>query len=224
MAEQPDESTTNLQNHGLRMRRATSWATHASECLEQDEVDGAFLFYYIAFNALYSDIEILKEHKSERQCQVMFFEKLEQLDKQDGSLYNFVWQEYSNTIGHILANPFIYEPYWQELSEAQSEDEKVNRVHVENWRKSFKNRSKRAFESIRSGGMSSKLLVETFARLSLLRNQLAHGSATFKGSVNRQQVKTGAWFLHKAVPLFIQIVDKHAEVDWGIPPYPPQES
>ena len=54
-----------------------------------------------------------------------------------------------------------------------------------------------------------------FERLSTLRNQLMHGCATQAGGLNRRQVDDGAEILERLVPLFVNIVVDHPEVDWG---------
>ena len=57
-------------------------------------------------------------------------------------------------------------------------------------------------------------------RLYVLRNQLMHGGATWRGSVNRAQVGDGARIMAFLVPLFVGLMMSHPEIDWGPPDYP----
>jgi hypothetical protein len=52
-------------------------------------------------------------------------------------------------------------------------------------------------------------------RLYILRNQLFHGGATFRSGVNRESVKTGVRVLQMLVPVFVDIMMKHPDEDWG---------
>jgi hypothetical protein len=67
----------------------------------------------------------------------------------------------------------------------------------------------------------TRLILSTlFDRLYVLRNQLIHGGATWKSSVNRDQVKDGRKILSFLVPLFIDIMLDNPNEPWGAPCYP----
>lgn len=201
-------------NFGLRMRRSESWSEHASESMSREDYDSAFLFYWIAFNALYSDERSIDIERSERTLQREFIEKVHRHDTQHGYLHKFLWAEYSNTIRNLLDNKFIFGIYWSSIKENPEES---------NWAAKMRSASRSALQSLKDEGSVAKPLIIVFDRLNVLRNQLAHGSSTYRGSVNRDQVRTGATFMHKVVPIFQQIFRENPDVDWGIPPYPPQD-
>lgn len=66
------------------------------------------------------------------------------------------------------------------------------------------------------------ILSELFDRLYVLRNQLVHGGATWKGSVNRPQVRYGARIMAFLVPRFalLMMSESNHRIDWGPPRYP----
>ena len=208
-------------NFGLRMRRSESWSDRANDLMSDEDYDGAFLFYWIAFNALYSKESTISINTNERetritdrQLQSQFIEKIHRFDKKEGRLYSFVWNEYSNSIRNLLDNKYIFGPYWQDIQENPEESA---------WADEMRYVNQSALRAIKDGGSVARLLNIVFARLNVLRNQIAHGSSTYRGSLNREQVKTGATFMHKVVPIFQQLFDENPTADWGEPPYPPQD-
>jgi hypothetical protein len=56
----------------------------------------------------------------------------------------------------------------------------------------------------------------------VLRNQIVHGSATWKSSANREQVQDAAQVMRTIVPLMIDIMMDDPDQDWGEPLYPVQ--
>ena len=200
-------------NHALRLRRSESWSERAKLFYEDNDPDTAFLFYWISFNALYAQDNPGEKDAIERRLQTEFINLLQKLD-QDGTLYKFAWSEWSQSIRNLLDNKFIFGPYWKEI-----------RTHVEvsRWQEQLKHDEQKAKASLNQQGSVTRLLGAVFNRLNVLRNQLAHGSATYQGSVNRQQVKTGARFMNLILPIFQEIFRSNPTHDWGDPPYPPQE-
>ena len=201
-------------NFGLRVRRSESWSDHANDSMSHEDYDSAFLFYWIAFNALYSDERNIDMERSERKLQKDFIEKIHRFDKQNGNLYKFLWNEYSNSVRNLLDNKFIFGRYWRDIYENPDESA---------WAEEMRSANQSALRLMTDGGSVARLLNLIFSRLNVLRNQIAHGSSTYRGSLNRDQVKTGATLMHKVVPIIQQIFREHPDEDWGIPPYPPQE-
>lgn len=199
---------------GLRMRRSESWSGHANDSIAREDYDSAFLFYWIAFNALYSDERMIEIDRSERKLQKEFIEKIHRFDKQNGNLYKFLWDEYSNSVRNLLDNQYIFGQYWREINENPEESA---------WADEMRSANQSALRLMKDGGSVARMLNIVFSRLNVLRNQMAHGSSTYGGSVNRDQVKTGAVFMHKVVPIFQQIFRENPHADWGTPPYPPQD-
>ena len=65
-----------------------------------------------------------------------------------------------------------------------------------------------------------ELLDYLFTLMALLRNQIFHGLATYNSSVNREQLKSGVTILEALMPIMIEIVLNHDDVDWGEVSYP----
>lgn len=65
------------------------------------------------------------------------------------------------------------------------------------------------------------LLFVIFNRLYTLRNQLMHGGATYKSSLNRKQLQDACHILVALLPAFIHILLEHSkDLDLGKPFYP----
>ena len=67
---------------------------------------------------------------------------------------------------------------------------------------------------------TATVLAIVLARLYTLRNQLMHGGATWRGSVNRDQIRDGTAILNDFVPLVIHLLMDNPDEDWGDPCYP----
>ena len=59
------------------------------------------------------------------------------------------------------------------------------------------------------------ILEKLFQRLNILRNQMFHGYTTYNSSVNRVSVTTASKLMQIFVPLFLEIMMKHPEENWG---------
>ena len=84
----------------------------------------------------------------------------------------------------------------------------------EMWDKALGNRDNRTEANTR------RILTTLFNRLYVLRNQCMHGSATWQGSVNRDQVRSGAKIMGTLMPLFTDLMMSSPNIDWGEPEYP----
>lgn len=68
---------------------------------------------------------------------------------------------------------------------------------------------------------SVDILMVLFNRMYTLRNQMVHGGATYKSSVNRKQLQDGCTILLALLPVFMVILLENAEtLDLGKPFYP----
>ena len=59
-----------------------------------------------------------------------------------------------------------------------------------------------------------------FDRLYVLRNQLVHGGANWNSRANRGQVKDGANIMSEVVPIVVELMLDHSELDFGDILYP----
>lgn len=194
-------------NLGLRIHRALSWLKRAE--MELDDCDGAFIFYWIAFNAAYAKDKMEEIATGERSAFDEYFEKLIAVDI-DHAIYSAIWERFSGSIRLLLDNRHVFQPFWSHHNQLPGYDD---------WEDRFE-RSKGKIR-ISLGEMDTKVILSTlFDRLYVLRNQLVHGGATWNSKVNRSQVQDGARILAFLVPLFIDLMMDNPEVSWGAPYYP----
>ena len=192
---------------GLRLRRSLSWLERAE--MEADDLDAAFVFYWIAFNAVYVEDQPGPYEDSERDARNRFLDRVAGLDRSMG-ISPRVWGRLSTPIRRLLNNRYVFQPFWRYHNQVPGYD---------NWEESFES-SKAAAEQALGAGDTHVVLIRLFDRLAVLRNQLLHGGATWNGSVNRRQVSEGAMIMAFMVPLFLNLMMDHTEVDWGAPYYP----
>ena len=187
----------------LRMRRALSWLARAEQ--ERDDPDAAFIFYWIAFNAIYADHQQPGIYDGEQGVFEDYFKKTAPLDT-SGVVYNAIWMKFNGPIKALLNNQYVFKPFWTAAT---------------NWKRRF-NESQDDIERELLSRNTRAILVRMFDRLYVLRNQLLHGGATWRGSVNRDQVEDGAAIMAFLVPHFINLMLNNPEVDWGQPHYSPE--
>ena len=207
--ERCNPDTTRTSNLGLRMRRAISWLQRAEH--ESNDPDAAFIFYWIAFNAVYGEDWPEDYGRSERERDAFnrYFVKALKLDA-DRTIHTALWEKFHGPIGLFLDNQFVFDPFWQSLDRTAGDAD---------WRRRLENERRRANRAFPNNDTRA-ILNYLFDRLYVLRNQLLHGGATWQGSVNRSQVQDGAAIMAFLVPHFINLMIDHPHIDWGRPRYP----
>ncbi|WP_233999515.1 HEPN domain-containing protein [Pseudoalteromonas sp. T1lg22] len=206
-ARQRSERSEYTENIGLRVHRALSWL-HKAEQMEGDK-DSQFIFYWIAFNAAYSNVIDDCYRYTEQDTFRNFIERLCQLDEQ-GRLADLVWNEFASSIRVLLNNKFVFQPFWDFHNHKKSEQE---------WEERFKAANSYANKAL-GGKNTSAVLSVIFSRLYTLRNQIIHGGATWNSSANRAQVRDAVTFLSKFIPFTIEIMMDNAQEFWGEASYP----
>ena len=191
----------NLLN--LRMRRALSWLARAEQ--ERHDPDAAFIFYWIAFNAIYADDSPETYDLRESEKFADYFSRIADLDANQ-SVFNAIWKEHNRSLRDLLENQFVYKPFW---------------IGARDWQARFDNDANRIKDDLTSK-RTDAILGTVFERLYVLRNQLLHGGATWKGRVNRDQVEDGTAIMAFLVPHFVNLMLDNPKDDWGQPPYSPQ--
>lgn len=194
------------ENLRLRIHRALSWLQRAEQA---EDVDGRFIFLWIAFNAAYATEIDDRQRLSEQETFKGFLEKLCSLD--DSKLIDaLVWQEFTGSIRVLLDNPYVFQSFW---------DHQSGKIDEDVWKARFTS-GKRAAQQALASGNTPALLGVLFNRLYTLRNQLIHGGATWNGSVNREQLRDCTNLLGKLVPLVIELMMDNPDTLWGDPSYP----
>lgn len=191
-------------NLGLRVHRALSWLQRAERA---DDLDGRFIFLWIAFNAAYAnDIDERYRLSEQRQFR-LFLENLCALDKRQ-RIENLVWSEFPSSIRVLLDNPYVFQDFWD-----------FHGGKLNEWQTSF-DRAKRAAQAALGRCDTPVVLAIVFSRIYTLRNQLIHGGATWDSSINREQVRDCVNLLSKLVPLVVEIMMDNPDTLWGDPYYP----
>lgn len=192
----------------LRTHRSISWLSRAAALIEGDP-DAAFIFGWIAFNAAYAK-EMGDDPGSFARADFQnFFDALVRCDHKDRIAHE-IWYQFEGVVTDLLNNKYIFSPFWKFHN---GDDEFAN------WELRFENAKKAAQYAIEEQ-KTGKLLSIVFDRLYVLRNQLAHGGATWNSKVNRKQVRDGAELLLSLMPVFVETMLSNPEYDWGTPYYP----
>lgn len=193
----------------IRLHRAISWLKAAEE--NHDCQDLQIISYWISLNSCYAisgDVDRFAESSKLTE----FFEKVIEADKQ-GRIYELFWTEFSGMIRVLLNNQYIYKPYWL-----------YQRGQVKSWKEEFERDNLRAVRLLQNPDRSVELIQLVMRRLYQMRNQLVHGGATYKSSVNRDQVRDSANLLGSLIPLIIDIMLDNPHEAWGEIYYPVVET
>ena len=188
----------------VKIRRALSWIKQAEDCGSTNS-DNRFLFYWIAFNALYSSrIEDSNSRSNEQIIHQKFFDKLLEADKKS-RIYNVIWGPFKKRFRSLIANKYLFNNFWK----FHNRD-----LNNERWDLSYQSRIK-SFEVSLKHDEKAKALVEVFSSLYVLRNQIVHGGSTWGGDHNRNQVEICTAIISSMVPLMVDIMLESPNEDWG---------
>lgn len=201
------ERASHHENLVLRSHRALSWLQRAEL---SDDLDGRFIFLWIAFNAAYATEIDDRYRLSEQETFKQFLQKLCELDQQTRRIEGLVWNEYPKTIRALLDNPYVFQSFWEY---------QAGKIQQADWKERFAGGKKRA--ALALGQRDTPVVLGiVFNRLYTLRNQLVHGGATWNGSVNRDQLQSCTDLMGKLVPLVIEIMLDNPQTIWGDAVYP----
>lgn len=191
----------------LRAHRALSWLQRAER--EQDDPDAQFIFLWIAFNAAYGhEIEDRSAYPDPRIFK-SFLGRIVDADSA-GLIYALVWNAFNGPIRLLLDNQYVFREFWEFQN---------GRLDEDTW--------KRKFEQSRAVANQALAKVDTLTvlavlldRLYVLRNQLLHGAATWRGAKNRQQVRDGAAIMSRLVPVVLHLMLDLGHQVWGDASFP----
>lgn len=189
----------------LRMRRATSWLARAEQ--EEGDADAAFIFHWIAFNAIYAE-----NTNDGPDAFKTFFDKIIPPKGAPNPIFSALKKNYDGPRGPVrklIHNEYVFHQFW-DYNKAAGDTSR--------WESRFETAKRQLNRAFREGD-TKKILDEVFGRLYVLRNQLIHGGATWQGSVNRDQVEDGAAIMAFLVPRFVNMMLDDPTDDWGTPLY-----
>jgi hypothetical protein len=190
----------------LRVHRALSWLNRAEQA---EDVDGRFIFLWIAFNAAYAQELDDRERTSDKAAFRAFLQKLCDLDT-GKRIDDLIWREFSGSVRALLDNPYVFHLFWEFQRGCIDEGK---------WKARLASAKKSAQSALASGN-TPVLLSVVFDRLYTLRNQLIHGGATWGGKVNRNQIRDCTRLLGKLVPVIIALMMENPNTVWGDAVYP----
>jgi len=189
----------------IRLHRALSWLARAER--EAEDPDARFIFLWIAFNAAYA--RQFGNETPEREQLGRFLAELVRFDTGE-RLKAAVFGQFSGPIRVLIDNPYVFQPFWNALRDHDSSDA---------WKIQFE-AAKRAALAAVMAGRTEQVLGIVFDRLYVLRNQLVHGGATWNSQVNRGQIRDGAQLMGTLLPIVLQILIEHPELEIGEILYP----
>lgn len=197
------------ENIILRIHRANSWLHAANTCYEDD--DQFYIFSWIAFNALYG--KVYDSSLGEKHFVKDFFRLL--LHNDDNQIQGTLWEMFTNGAPRVLlSNKFVFPAYWR----YKSGDERYA-----DWETKFTIDKKLVHQALLQKDTLT-VLSSLFDRMYVLRNQMLHGSATYKSDLNREQIITSRRILEMMLPLFMEIILKNPHMNWGEISYKPQNN
>lgn len=192
----------------VRIHRALSWLERAEK--EIADPDASFIFHWISFNAAYSGNIMEEQGYSEISAFYSFFEQISKHDEHN-EVYTIIWERFSQEVRGILSNKYIFSSFWRHSNE---EDNSL-------WENSFHASIQKINHALASQDTCIILSI-LFSRIYVLRNQIFHGNATWKGNVNRSQVNDCEKLLSAILPCMLDIMMNAPDERWGDLAYPVQ--
>lgn len=193
----------------VRLQRARAWCERAeAERAKGDlsDLDVAFLFYWIAFNAAYA-----QDAPRRSADWAAFRNYLRTLTAHDGGAFReaISGSPLSPVVDALLEDKHLFLPFWDNAhDESKSPD----------WQEKLDKDAQLAREALGRGDTDATLAT-LFERIYTLRNQVAHGGARWKSEYNRDTMETAVRAMESLVPLFITVMENNPDADWGTPHY-----
>lgn len=187
----------------IRLHRAGSWIKRADDVQHPDDLDERFIFYWIAFGALYGQPAYLFEKPNEFQDIREFLKLMEESDS--NHVIRKTLTGLTGPAQKLLENKFLNRDCWITWDKQRIRDVMQR---------------EQACHGTEATHPSLKVI---FSRLYVLRNQIFHGCATNKGRRNRESLEAAVPVLRACLRTFREIC---RQVAAGHPrleqlPYPP---
>lgn len=187
----------------LRLLRAISWLGRAQQ-MERDvketskDLHARFIFLWIGFNALYAR-DPYKNPFEEDYIKIYFLNLLNCGRQQvTGRIYKIIDSNISKEkIRSLSRNKFISMDFWEKVGVFKKRKEKDQ-----------------SLPEPLSKEKTFNILLCVFQRLSVLRNQLVHGSTTWDGDLGKGQLIDGTEIMRWLLPAFIEIMLQTPEEKW----------
>jgi hypothetical protein len=195
-----------------RLQRADSWIQAASD-LPSDRMHEAFIFLYIAFNCMYGRRKYEGDETHIEEDLTSFFAKISVMRQKEmqkgGTLLKDALMTCQQDAAVLIRDRFLVNRYWQGNQSATALQAKLNKEAVG------------ALQAIADGNYG-EFLSPVFHRISVLRNQIMHGCATYGSrSYGRASLAKALRVLRVLVPAFYQMMRQYGhDLAWDPIPYP----
>lgn len=191
------------EDHRIRLWRAASWIDRAQR--EGTDDDEAFIFLWIAFNALYAMERSPEEGSaSERAAFQAFLQEIVRHDT-NKRLRSMMMLNMTGKIIPLLDSRYILHRFWQSVKDPDTFPDWESVLH----------RSRDKAKYAYSEGDEATTLNILFDRLYVLRNQMIHGGATYGSQLNREMVEKAAAVLRELIPVITDILVRNPNLDLG---------
>lgn len=184
----------------IRCYRAKSWIDKVKNSNDSDkDLDGMFIFYWIAFNALYGQPGYLRRRKrtdeeKERmgeEVDIENFLKLLILLDNERKIQTALTDS-REEVNSLIGDMYLNDRSWVAWDQAQH--------------KTLSERNASGYADRRPGLQ----LIQLFRQIYVLRKQLFHGCSSNKGSKNRKALANSVEILNRFLAIFIEIVSANA--------------
>ena len=195
-----------------RLQRADSWI-RATDALRPEHMHEAFMFLCIALNCLYGRRQYEGDETQIGKDLAEFFKKLRAMQgldvAQGGTTLKKAMAAARRDGAVLIRDKFLSNRYWREGVSSVSLQKQLNA-------------DASLAEEQSALGSYDLFLDLTFRRISVLRNQIMHGCATYgPRSAGTGSLTKGLHFLKVMVPAFYELTKRYGyEVPWDPIPYP----
>jgi len=195
-----------------RLQRADSWIQAASD-LPPDRMHEAFIFLYIAFNCLYGRRKYEGDASQIEEDLDAFLAKVLAMHERDaqqgGKILTEALKACRGDGAVLIRDRFLVNRYWRGNQPAAALQPKLNKEAVG------------ALEALADGDYREFLSL-VFHRVSVLRNQVMHGCATYGArSYGRASLTKGLRVLRVLIPAFYHLARRYGhDLTWDPIPYP----
>lgn len=194
-----------------RMQRADSWI-QAAAALRPEQRHESFIFLYIALNCLYGRRQYEGDETQIGKDFAEFFKKVRAMSGRDvedgGAMLKRALAAARRDGAILIRDKFLSNRYWRGGSSVSLQKQL--------------NKEASLVEEQLALGSYDLFLDLTFRRVSVLRNQIMHGCATYgPRSYGQASLAKGLRFLKVMVPAFYELAKRYGhEVKWDPLPYP----
>ncbi len=194
-----------------RVKRADSWI-QAVAALRPEQLHESFIFLCIAFNCLYGRRQYEGDETQIGKDCAEFFNKVRAMSNRDaadgGSILKTAIAAARRDGAILIRDKFLSNRYWRGGSSVALQKQL--------------NKEERLVDEQLALGSCDLFLDLTFRRISVLRNQILHGCATYGArSYGQASLTKGLRFLKVMVPALFELTKRYGhEVQWEPVPYP----